>query len=72
MKNHTIFTVATFSRTSCFVYIYYFIAFVRFSFNHFQDDFYEDNLSFVCLQLHRHNFLNILKCNIFCIEVKNQ
>ena len=67
MKNHAFFTVVIFSRTNYFAYILSFIAFIRFNFNHFQNDCYQDNPLFVCLQLHKHNYLNILKGNIFCI-----
>ena len=48
-------------------------AFIRPNLNQFQKDYYQDDLSFVCLQFHKHNCLNILPGNIcFTIQVKNQ
>ena len=38
-----------------------------------ENDFHQDNLSFVCLQFYKHSCLNILGGNIcFRIQVKNQ
>ena len=38
-----------------------------------QKHFHQDNLSFVCLQFYKHNYLNTLVGNLcFCTQVKNQ
>ena len=70
MKNHTFFAVATFSKTNSFPYIN---SIVIHQISNLQKDFYQDSLSFVCLQFFKHNCLNILAGNIcFHIQVKNQ
>ena len=43
-----------------FIYIYQFYRDTAFIISNLQKDFYQDNLSFVCLQLYLYNCLNIL------------
>ena len=43
-----------------FIYIYQFYRDTAFIISNLQKDFYQDNLSFVCLQFYLYNCLNIL------------
>ena len=43
-----------------FIYIYQFCRDTAFIISNLQKDFYQDNLSFVCLQFYLYNCLNIL------------
>ena len=48
-------------------------ALIRPNLYQFQKDCHQDNLSFACLQFHKHNCLNILADNIYFLgQVKNQ
>ena len=61
--NHAFFAVVTFNKISSFAYINFIVI------KHLQylnpKRFHEDNLPFVTLQNHQHNFLNMQADNIF-------
>ena len=62
MAYHAFFALVTFSKINSFVYvyIYQFYRDTAFIISNLQKDFYQDNLSFVCLQFYLYNCLNIL------------
>ena len=64
MANYALFSIVTFSK---------FNSNTSFITSNLQKDFHQDNLSFACSQIYKHNCLNILASNIcFHMQVKNQ
>ena len=69
MANHTFFAVITFSEINSIAYINHNTTVMISNLQ----DFYQDNLSCLCLQFYRGDCLNILASDIcFHIQVKNQ
>ena len=61
VTNYAFFAVVTFSKINSLYQFYRNTGLITSS---LQKDFHQDNLSFVCLQFHKHNCLNILADNI--------
>ena len=71
VANYTLFTVIKFNNINSFAYNNS-IHLPKTNFSHTQKDYYQDDLSFNCLQFYKLNCLNVLAGNIcFCKQVKN-
>ena len=69
VTSHILISAVTFSRINFSANT----AFIRSNLNQFQKESHQDNLSFVYLQIYKHNCLNKLPSNIyFRIQIKNQ